>query len=510
MSYVAYVTRLKNVRKHPNADRLLLGECFGNTVCVNLNYTDNQLGIYFPVDGQLSEEFCQVHDLVRRKDENGNQAGGYMDPGKRNVTAVKLRGEKSDGLFMPITCVEYTGVDIATLKEGDNFTALNGHEICQKYIPRTNHRQGRVTEGNRTRKKRAPIAPLFVEHADTEQLAYNVNAFKVGDQIEITLKMHGTSQRTAHLPTITGWYNENPFWYRVLRTVDPKKPMGRLTKKIYERAMATAVPIYDWGIVSGTRRTVLDSFEGGFYGSNEFREAYHKFFEGKLHKGEEVYYEVVGFTHTGQSIMGQCSNKKLNDKEFVKQYGDTTTFSYGCAPQAIPAVMKAPEMVEVAPAVPQSDIYVYRMTMINEDGNMVEYSPEFMRYRCEQMGVKTVPVFAKGHICMDGSVSWINVITGEDMTTAIGDEVRENDPHSFEFNPGDSVKAVAEQFYDGPDPIVKTHFREGVVVIIVKRPKFAAYKNKNFSFKVLEGIVKADAEAPDMEEADGLEQTDGN
>ena len=28
--YNAYITRIKNLRKHPNADRLQLGECFGN------------------------------------------------------------------------------------------------------------------------------------------------------------------------------------------------------------------------------------------------------------------------------------------------------------------------------------------------------------------------------------------------------------------------------------------------------------------------------------------------
>jgi len=48
--------------------------------------------------------------------------------------------------------------------------------------------------------------------------------------------------------------------------------------------------------------------------------------------------------------------------------------------------------------VPQSDIYIYRMTMTNEDGDVVEYTPDFMRYRCEQMGVKTVPVMWKGII----------------------------------------------------------------------------------------------------------------
>ena len=66
---------------------------------------------------------------------------------------------------------------------------------------------------------------------------------------------------------------------------------------------------------------------------------------------------------------------------------------------------------------------------------------------------------------------------------------------------GEFVKQWAEQYYAGPDPIGKTHTREGVVVRIVNRPKFTAYKHKNFEFKVLEGIIKECAEAPDMEEA---------
>jgi hypothetical protein len=39
------------------------------------------------------------------------------------------------------------------------------------------------------------------------------------------------------------------------------------------------------------------------------------------------------------------------------------------------------------------------------------------------------------------------------------------------------------------------------VVRILNRPTFTAYKHKNFSFKVLEGIIKDTAEVPDMEEA---------
>lgn len=444
--YNAYITRIKNMHKHPNADRLQIGECFGNAVIVSMEYEDNQLGVYFPSDGQLSIEFAEVNNLLRKKDENGNNIGGYMDPDKRNVTAIKLRGEKSDGLFLPLKSLESFG-DITTLGEGDRIDNFNGHEICCKYVPRTQSRRGHYSDGNKTRRKKVPVAPLFAEHADTEQLAYNLAAFKPGDEIEITLKMHGTSQRTAYLPTLKGYK----------RT---------LLDKILRRE---GKPIYDWGYVSGTRRTVLEDFEGGYYGSNEFREAHSRFFEGKLNKGEEIFYEVVGFTTNGTPIMSSGDNKKLNDKDFVKQYGQQTVFSYGCSPTGKEGFGISERDV------PQSDIYVYRMTMTNEDGFTVEYTPDFMRYRCEQMGVKTVQVFEKFTIPAKNK------------------------------KPGEYVQEKAEKYYDGPDPVGKTHVREGVVVRIINRPKFCAYKHKNWFFKALEGIVKVEAEAPDIEEAESVE-----
>lgn len=469
MAYTAFITRIKNLRPHPNADRLQMGECFGNTVIVSLEYEDNQLGIYFPSDGQVSVEFATVNNLVRKKDENGNNIGGYMDPDKRNVTAIKLRGEKSDGLFLPLKSLETFG-DINTLHEGDRIDNFNGHEICCKYIPRKNVRQGRVSDGNHTRKKKVPVAPLFMEHADTEQLAYNLAAFKPGDEIEITLKMHGTSQRTAYLPVFQGYQSAIPWVRRVLKHC---KSEGWL----YKHALEYANAFYDWGYVSGTRRTVLENYDGGYYGSNEFREQHSKFFEGKLWKGEEIFYEVVGFTTTGQPIMATADNKKLNDKEFIKQYGKTTTFSYGCSPTGW---FTYPDGSHEK--LPQSDIYVYRMTMTNEDGDTIEYTPDFMRYRCEQMGVKTVPVLYRGFIEDKNAIASL-----DDMT--------------IYTDAGEYVKARAELYYDGPDPIGKTHVREGVVVRILNRPKFCAYKHKNWSFKALEGIIKVEAEAPDMEEA---------
>ena len=458
MAYCGYVTNLKNVREHPNADRLVLADCFINTVCVAKDkYTEGQLGVYFPVDGQLSMEFCEQNGLLAVYENGVNVSGGYMDPNKRNVKAIKLRGEKSDGLFLPLECLTYTGVDISTLKAGDQITVVNGKEICTKYIPKVKNPNPRSAPKKKEVKVKYQATPTFFEHKDTEQLAYNLDAFKPGDEIEITLKMHGTSQRTGYHKVHVGY----------------KKS---LLDKILRRP---GTPIYDWGQANGTRRTVLKDFEGGFYGSNEFREPHAKAFEGKLWKGETVYYEVVGFTHTGAPIMATCSNKKLNDKEFIKQYGEETVFSYGCdcAEQA----WKEDRGQDGDK--PQSDIYVYRMTMTNEDGDTVEYTPDFMRYRCELMGVKCVPVLWSGRIPQ-------NPGSKDDPT----------------ISAGEWIKNVAERYYDGPDPIGKTHVREGVVVRILNRPTFSAYKHKNFSFKVLEGIIKDSADAPDMEEADGLDQ----
>ena len=443
--YKVYVTELKNVRPHHNADRLVLADCFGNTVCVNKESKEGDIGVYFPEGGQVSLEFAEANNLLRKKDDAGNNIGGYMDE-RRKVTAIRLRGEKSDGLYLPLTCLESFG-DISTLSVGDSVELFNGHEIATKYVVKTSVRHG--SGGNYTRKVKVEVAPLFSEHADTEQLAYNLSAFKPGDQIEITLKMHGTSQRTGYLPVFKGY--KRTFWDKILRR--------------------EGTPIYDWGYVSGTRRTVLEDYEGGYYGSNAFREAHSKKFEGKLWKGETVYYEVVGFTDTGAPIMGSCGNEKLG-KDFVKQYGKTTTFSYGCdfdggnEPEYHDENCGAPYVVKG----PQSDIYVYRMTMTNEDGNVVEYTPEFMRYRCEQMGVKTVPVFT-------------NFI------------LHDYDLEMDERKPGEIVKDVSERYYDGADPVGKTHVREGVVVRIVNRPKFTAFKHKNYSFKVLSGIAVEKMEA---------------
>ena len=449
--YSAYITTLKELTKHPNADRLQIGVVFGSNVIVDLSYSEGQKVVYFPVDGQLSEEFATDNNLVKKyvpvSELNEDQiagkqiiqkdgidcinVGGYMDAEKRNITALKLRGEKSDGLVLPIeTLSKYA--DITTLKVGDQITVIDGHEICRKYIPKRKRNNSQGTS-NRTKNKKelkeTVSYPLFIEHIDTQQLAFNQGAFREGDICYITLKMHGTSQRTANTIQVT----------TKKRNIILKKLFKMRDKKITK-----------YQFITGTRRTTLREYEGGYYGSNKFRQKYHDFFKDKLPKGMEVFYEVVGYTEGNQTIMGRCSNKLVKDKNFQKQYGDETVFSYGCD-------------------VGENDAYVYRMIMMNEDGVMVELPWEQVQVFAEKMGAKCVPTFEK-----------------------------------FIYTTWDDLMSRVEKYYDGADPIGKTHIREGVVVRIDNRPKFVAYKHKNFYFKCLEGIIKDTSDAPDMEEAEEL------
>lgn len=428
--HCGYVVRVEQLRPHTNADRLQIATFFGSDVIVDLSTKEGDIGVYFPTDLALSAEFCDVNNLVRRKDENGKEVGGYLDPGKRNIKPIRLRGEKSDGLYLPITCLSgFT--DITTLSIGDHIDTLNGKVICQKYVP---YKSTSVSGGGKVKALKKNICPTFFEHEDTEQLVHNMDAFKPGDEIEITVKMHGTSTRVGYLPLI-------------------HEKKQNFLQRLFRRPVKTYT---EYGYITGSRRVVLaDGHQGGFYDSDDWRFAMTHKLEGKLRKGEVVYGEIVGFQGPGgRPIMGEGNNTKIGDKDFVKKFGEITVFSYGCDP--------ANGYEDEHPC---CDLYVYRMVMENEDGDVVEYDPDFMRYRCAQMGVKCVPKCIRFIIPEDRE--WVNTNTT-----------------------GEYVKTIAENYYDGADPVDPSHIREGVVIRVLNRPKFTAYKHKNWYFKSITGIIK--------------------
>ena len=114
INHCGYIVKVKELRAHPNADKLYIATFFGNDTCVSIDTQVGDIGVYFPCDLQLSLEFCIANHLCRKLPD-GTADTGYMEVDKRNITAIRLRGERSDGLYLPIKCFDYCYNDDARL-----------------------------------------------------------------------------------------------------------------------------------------------------------------------------------------------------------------------------------------------------------------------------------------------------------------------------------------------------------------------------------------------------------
>ena len=458
--YNVYICKVKNIRPAENADRLNACEVFGITTIVDKSVNENDLYVYFPTDGQISEEFGKANDLFRRKDENGNPAGGFIDPVKRNIGAIRLRGNKSEGLVLPLTCLAPFG-DISNLAEGDIVSTFNGHVIAEKYVPMHKSSASQSTaRGERDRKsaKKCRIKyPFFAEHIDTPQLRFNMDMFKPGDIICLTEKVHGTSSRNAYQTAIVG---EKGFFLTKLIAHS-----NWLPKKWRMFAQSHLTPKTEMRYLIGTRRTVLtNNSTGGFYGNDDFRKAWGERFKGKLLPNEECFGEIAGFYKDNYGgavpIMSRGDNTKTKDKQFIKQYGKTTTFSYGCTETGYYTYGDGTHEER-----PLNRYFVYRMTYTTPEGVVIEYPWDLVKQRAEQMGFETVPELER-----------------------------------FIYTTEEDFLARIAKYEDIPSTIDSSHIIEGVVIRKMNGTRFDVAKDKSYNFKVLENLIKVDAEVPDMEE----------
>jgi hypothetical protein len=336
--YKAIVTKLQAVRPHPNADRLRLATVMGNQIVVGLDAKDGDLGIFFPTDGQLSQEYCDANGLIGVW-EKGKKVGGGFFTDKRRVRAQSFRGQRSDGYWAPVKTLAFTG-KLLPFQEGFEFDAWNKVPICNKYYTPATQRAM-----NRTSKKQRGATRTFPKHFDTKQFRFHSQDIPLGAIISITEKLHGTSGRYGHV------LDKKPSrWYHRLFNIHPG---------------------YEWKYLMGTRNVIVDHDDTpGFYGSDTFRYEAVESLKGNLRKGEVVFFEIVGWVNEDTPIMPPVQTKGL--PEVQKHYGDTMGYYYGCEPG-------------------ERDIYIYRIAVVSEDGTMLDLSWNQVKQRCSELGVKHVP-----------------------------------------------------------------------------------------------------------------------
>src|SRR5690606_37387933 len=272
------ICKLKNIQEIPGADQIVQANLFGETVIISKDHKEGELGLLFDCETQLSPEFCYNNNLYRHIDLNKDKSKtGYIEDNRR-VRPIRLRGVRCSGLWMPLESLLFIHSGYFSkeeIREGVELDQLGGVAICNKYITQKT-KQGRE---NKLGKARVNLCPTFKEHIDTDQLMRNLHNIHEGDLITITEKLHGTSCRCGNLP--------------VLRQ-----------KNVFERVLnkiGLNTPDTQYKFVVGSRRVVksigdTEHTGPGFYESDLWTKAAKENFEGKLRKGESIYFEIVGYT----------------------------------------------------------------------------------------------------------------------------------------------------------------------------------------------------------------------
>lgn len=232
--------------------------------------------LYFDSNLCLSNEYLSANNLYADPLLNVDKTkkGCFGKNGK--VKAQKLRGELSNGfvaelctLNLPSIGIAHDGELIDTLKVGQEFTHINGVEICKKYIV-PNNGPGQHKSRTHGWKNKAPIiSDMFKKHWDTKQFMRECQNIPSGI-VYVEEKIHGTSGRTAFIE-VTHFRK----WYQLWK---PQKWT-------------------EWNVVSGTRR--VDNINGHI---SETRKEIHNKLAPHLHKGEILYYEIFGHDKSGKEI----------------------------------------------------------------------------------------------------------------------------------------------------------------------------------------------------------------
>lgn len=455
----AFISKIEEVVPIEGANTVQTAIVLGTQVVVSKDTKVGDIGVFFPTELQLSDDYCKENNLYREQSLNKNKdAKGFFDENRR-VRAQKFLKVKSDGYFAPVSSLSYTGYNINELKVGNEFDTLNNHVICCKYFsPKT---LKALEQKSKTIKKlKVTEAPTFVTHSDTEQFSFYSRSIPKGSIITIDHKWHGTSFRVGNVKTVRlkkGINKVLNFGFGVIDKIKPKKFREeikfRILKKIQEIQSEKDSSVWSWFFnekyeyVAGSRRVNLfedrDMNKEGFHGPESYRFEILEKLKPFLSKNMIMFGEIVGYVN-GSPIMAKQSTSILKDKKVEQKYGKEIVYSYGCLPT-------------------EYKIKIYRIGFVNDDGEIIDMTvPQMMNYLDKFELPYSKPLV---------------------------------EPFIYDGDETKLVKLVTDlaerEDKLGEDYVDPSHLNEGVVVRVDDKtlvPKF--YKYKNFFFKVLEGIAK--------------------
>jgi hypothetical protein len=222
-------------------------------------------------------------------------------------------------------------INLLDFKEGQNFTTINGNILCEKYIvPENKINPNKQTTRKKIVKFDRIIDNQFQFHNDTSNLRKNIHKITPNDIIGIHYKKHGTSIVVGNVLV-----KKNLKWYE------------KISKKL-----GLNIVDQEYDIVYSSRKIIKNQYLNpnsgkGFYGEDIWgivaKEIGHL-----IPKNWLIYGEILGFTPNGSAIQ--------------------SGYDYGCK-------------------VGEHKFYVYKISIVNEDGQVIYLTDKQIEEYCEKVGL---------------------------------------------------------------------------------------------------------------------------
>jgi len=337
-NYLCKIVEIKNLRKHTNADRLLVFNVDGNDIITSNSTVEGTLGVYFPLECQINSEYLKLNNEFSNAvlNEDPTAKGYFSDNGR--VKATRLRGEKSMGYVAPIDSLEkLIGPNYLKLKDelGKEFDMIGDIKLVKKFVIQKTPGSG--LGGGNKQPKSTKVSKLidnqFRLHYDTVQLAKNIHRLRPESIVSLTWKFHGTSFVSSKVlcKRPLKWYERFAKWIGL-----------RIEDKHYDSIYSSRKVIKNGFIINNPNH---------YYGYDLWEDI-NKQFQADLLDGESIYGEAVGYTRDGGFI----------------QKG----YDYGCK---------------------QGDyeIYIYRITQTSPSGRVIDLPFNMVQERAKQLNKHAVP-----------------------------------------------------------------------------------------------------------------------
>jgi hypothetical protein len=350
-NYLAKVVKLGTPVKHPNADKLQGFVIDGNRVWGGMTYQEGDVAVYFPLECAINSKLLSGLNLYSDANLNVDQSikGYFTDKGR--VKAVRLRGEASEGFLLPYGEVaNIMGQSVGN--PGDEFDTWNDELLVWKYVPKRDLSQKVSHESAKKAQRIKRFSKLIPEHfklhEDTAQLKKNLHKITPDTPISVSYKLHGTSFVVGNVLTKKklNWKERVAKWFGI-----------DIQQTVHD-------------LIYSSRNVVKNQYintevTGGYYKEDLWADI-KDYLSPYLLKGMTVYGECVGYTRGGKSIQ--------------KDY------DYGCVPPSGDPYTEGKHF----------KVYIYRITMTNADGKVIELTQQQILDFVVKNGLRMVPTIFMG------------------------------------------------------------------------------------------------------------------